>query len=230
MKKSEIHDRNKKIVLTLRRAIGILGPALPLIVAVGAVTLGNCTGIQRSISMYYNTVMRNVFVGIITATALFMFAYRGYDYRDRIAGVAAFVFALGIAFFPPSKDMIINCNYNIPQLQRADWVRTVHLLSASLYFLTLSVISFFLFTRTDPENVVFTPEKKRRNIIYRICGIVIFISLLLIAIYMYFIYPKNPQFDQYHPIFWLESSALLAFAVSWLIKGEVALKDKEEQA
>ena len=90
---------DKKTVITLRRTIGILGIALPLIVAVGAVTLGNCSSIQRSISLYYNTVMRNVFVGILSATALFMFAYRGYDYRDRIAGIAAFVFALGIAFF-----------------------------------------------------------------------------------------------------------------------------------
>lgn len=227
MKQSELNDRNKKIVLTLRRAIGILGPALPLIVALGAVTLGNCTGIQRSISMYYNTVMRNVFVGIIIATALFMFAYRGYDYRDRIAGIAAFVFALGIAFFPPVKETVINCSYDIPDLKRADWVRTAHLISAALYFLTLSVISFFLFTRTDPENVIFTPEKKRRNIIYRICGIVIFLSFLLIVIYLYLIFPKNPKIDQYHPIFWLESLALIAFSVSWLIKGEVALKDKE---
>ncbi|MCF6185331.1 MAG: hypothetical protein L3J56_12060 [Bacteroidales bacterium] len=216
---------DKKTVITLRRAIGILGIALPLIVAVGAVTLGNCDSIQRSVSLYYNTVMRNAFVGILSATALFMFAYRGYDYRDRIAGIAAFVFALGIAFFPPTKEIIINCNYEISQLQRADWVRTVHLISAALYFLTLAFISLFLFTRTD-KNVVFTPEKKKRNILYRICGYIILSSLFLIVIYMYLIYPKNPQFDRYHPVFWLESLALLAFGISWLVKGEVALKDK----
>ncbi len=227
VKQNELNDRYKKTVLTLRRTIGILGISLPLIVAVGAITLGNCTSIQRSISMYYNTVMRNVFVAVLAATALFMFAYRGYDYRDRIAGIAAGVFALGIAFFPPGKEMIINCNYDIPQLQRPDWIRTIHLISASLYFITLSVISFFLFTRTDTKHFALTPEKKTRNFIYRICGIVIFVSLLSIVIYMYFIDPKNPQFDTYHPIFWLESLALLAFAVSWLIKGEVALKDKD---
>ncbi len=219
-------SQDKKTVITLRRAIGILGIALPLIVAVGAVTLGNCNSIQRSISLYYNTVMRNVFVGILSATALFMFAYRGYDYRDRIAGIAAFVFALGIAFFPPTKEMIINCDYDISQLQRADWVRTVHLISAVLYFLTLAFISIFLFTLTDSERVIFTPEKKKRNILYRICGYTILGSLLFIVIYMYLIYPKNPQLDKYHPIFWFESLALLAFGISWLVKGEVALKDK----
>ncbi len=179
MKQSELNDRYKKTVLTLRRVIGILGISLPVIVAAGAVTLGNCSGIQRSISMYYNTVMRNAFVAILSATALFMFAYRGYDYRDRIAGIAASVFALGIAFFPPGKEMIINCNYNIPQLDRDAWIRIMHLISASLYFITLALISIFLFTLTDKKNTVFTPEKKKRNIIYRVCGFVILGSFVV---------------------------------------------------
>lgn len=226
MKQHELSGQYKKTVITLRRAVGILGILLPVIVAIGAVTLGNCTGIQKSISMYYNTVMRNVFVSILAATALFMFAYRGYDYRDRIAGISAFVFALGIAFFPPGKDMIINCNYDIPQLQRADWVRTVHLISAVLYFITLAFISFFLFTRTDKKNVVYTSQKKIRNRLYRVCGIIIFGSLILIALWMFFFENKFSGFEKYHPIFWLETLALVAFGVSWLVKGEVALKDK----
>lgn len=226
MKQHELSGQYKKTVITLRRAVGILGILLPVIVAIGAVTLGNCTGIQKSISMYYNTVMRNVFVSILAATALFMFAYRGYDYRDRIAGISAFVFALGIAFFPPGKDMIINCNYDIPQLQRADWVRTVHLISAVLYFITLAFISFFLFTRTDKKNVVYTSQKKIRNRLYRVCGIIIFGSLILIALWMFFFENKFSGFEKYHPIFWLETLALVAFGISWLVKGEVALKDK----
>ncbi|NOZ35038.1 MAG: hypothetical protein GXO80_07050 [Chlorobi bacterium] len=226
MKSRELSGQYKKTVITLRRAVGILGIALPLIVAIGAVTLGNCHCIQRSISLYYNTVMRNIFVGILSATALFMFAYRGYDYRDRIAGIAAFVFALGIAFFPATKEMIINCNYDILQLRRVGWVRTVHLVSAALYFLTLAYISLFLFTLTDPK-LVFTEQKRKRNRIYRICGYIIIGSLLLIAIYMLFIFPHHSQYDRYHPIFWLESIALWAFGISWLIKGEVAVKDKK---
>jgi len=226
MKYNELSGQYKKTVITLRRAVGILGILLPAIVAIGAVTFGNCTGIQKSISMYYNTVMRNVFVGILAATALFMFAYRGYDYRDRIAGISAFVFALGIAFFPPGKDMIINCNYDISELQRADWVRTVHLISAVLYFITLAFISFFLFTRTDKKNVVYTPQKKIRNRLYRVCGIIIFGSLILIALWMLYLENKFSGFEKYHPIFWLETLALVAFGISWLVKGEVALKDK----
>ena len=215
---------DKKTVITLRRAIGILGMALPLIVAVGAVILGNCTSIQHSISLYYNTIMRNAFVGILSATALFMFAYRGYDYRDRIAGIAAFVFALGIAFFPATSQMVKDCGTMCLHVNYHDWIRTVHLISAVLYFLTLAYISLFLFTLTDPK-LVFTEQKRKRNKVYRICGYTILGSLLLIIIYMFLIFPEYPQFDRYHPIFWLESIALWAFGISWLIKGELAWTD-----
>ena len=34
--------------------------------------------------------------------------------------------------------------------------------------------------------------------------------------------------DKYRPIFWLEWGALLSFGTSWLIKGELVLKDKPE--
>jgi len=213
---------DKKTVITLRRAIGILGISLPLVVAFGAIILGDCTSIQRSISLYYNTIMRNAFVGILTATALFMFAYRGYDYRDRIAGIAAFVFALGIAFFPATSQVVKDCGTLCLHVEYHSWIRIVHLVSAALYFITLSVISLFLFTRTDPENVVFTEEKRKRNMLYRICGYIIIGSLVLIAAYMLWI---DPLFEQFHPIFWLETLALVAFGISWLVKGEVAWTD-----
>ncbi len=228
MKQNELSEQYKKTVLTLRRAIGILGILLPTIVAVGAVTLGDCTSIQKSISVYYNTVMRNVLISILSALAFFMFAYRGYDYKDRIVGILTFIFALGIAFFPPAGEMIINCDYIIPQLQRPGWVRFVHLASAMLFFITLSVNSFFLFTRTDSKNVIFTPEKKKRNILYRTCGLVIFGSLILITVWMWFFENKYPELEKYHPVFWLETLALAAFGISWLVKGEVALKDKNQ--
>ncbi|MCD6555787.1 MAG: hypothetical protein J7K64_01215 [Bacteroidales bacterium] len=222
MKHKELSGQYKKTVITLRRSVGILGISLPLIVALGAIILGDCTSIQRSISLYYNTIMRNAFVGILTATALFMFAYRGYDYRDRIAGIAAFVFALGIAFFPATSQMVKDCGTLCLHVEHHPWIRIVHLVSAALYFITLSVISIFLFTRTDPENVVFTEEKRKRNILYRICGYIIIGSLVLIAAYMLWI---DPLYEQYHPIFWLETLALVSFGVSWLVKGELTLTD-----
>ena len=48
---------------TMRRAIGVLGITLPLILLAGSFLLGDCKEVQGSISTYYYTNMRNIFVG-----------------------------------------------------------------------------------------------------------------------------------------------------------------------
>jgi hypothetical protein len=71
---------------TMRRAIGILGITLPLILVAGSSLFGPCEEVQISISAYYHTNMRNIFVGLNCAVALFLFAYRGHDWMDNLAG------------------------------------------------------------------------------------------------------------------------------------------------
>ncbi len=221
-------DINRIISYTaLRRAVGFLGIALPIVLAAGAIIMGDCKQIQPSISLYYNTIMRNVFVGILCGVALFMFAYRGYDYRDRIAGISAFIFALGIAFFPASGDITRTCDIII-SVTHFDWVRGVHLTSAILFFLTLSYFSLFLFTRTvDGNKENHTLQKKQRNKLYRTCGFIMLGSLLLIALWKIKLGDIIPGLNNYHPVFWLESIALFAFGTSWLVKGQAILKDKQ---
>jgi hypothetical protein len=50
--------------LLLRKVIGILGFTLPFILSIGAYLISR-TGIQSSLSSYYYTDMRNVFVGVL---------------------------------------------------------------------------------------------------------------------------------------------------------------------
>jgi hypothetical protein len=214
--------------ITLRRAIGILGISLPFVMIAGSVIANDCSEIQYSVSLYYHTIMRNVFVGILCAVALFMFAYTGYDIYDRIAGILAFVFVLGVAFFPtvPDPDEIISgCTVEPFRLNRL--VGIIHFVSASLFFLVLSFISIFLFTRTkDNDKNNYTPEKKKRNILYRICGFIMIGSLALIALWFLLIKQKYPFIHELRPVFWLETIALIAFGISWLTKGELIWKDQ----
>lgn len=39
--------------------------------------------------------------------------------------------------------------------------------------------------------------------------------------------PENscPGLKKYDPVFWLESVSLFAFGISWLVKGQLILKD-----
>jgi hypothetical protein len=112
---------------------------------------------------------------------------------------------------------------------------------------TLACISIFLFTKTHPEKTLkarkplehlsllvitrtipgepLSPRKKWRNFIYRFCGYTIIFCIILLGIQS--IPSIHDSVEHLHPMFWLESIAVVAFGVSWLIKGETLLKDRK---
>ncbi|MFH1052191.1 MAG: DUF998 domain-containing protein [bacterium] len=207
--------------MTLRRLIGILGMALPFIVVIGGF-INNCDcGVQDSVSLYYYTNMKDFFIGLMFAVGLFLTTYKGHD-NDHIFMILSGVFALGIAVFPTSMDptsyekvgIFGICDY---------YSMWIHLSFASLYFLTLAYISFFLFTKTDQKKL--KRRKRTRNRIYRICGIIMAASMLLI--FIYFLFLQETWISCYKPVLILEAVALIAFGYSWLIKGETFFKDKK---
>ena len=194
--------------VTLRRVVGTLGVLLPVLLAVGCLVLGSCEGLQDSISAYYGTAMRNVFVGILFTIGWFLFSYRGYERRDDMAGDLACLFAMGVALFPTTSSSSI--------------IRTVHFLSAAALFLMLAYFSLFLFTKTK-KGVPPTREKKIRNRIYVTCGVTMLACIALIVVYYAFL--KQTPVAAIKPVFWLESLALWAFGWSWFVKGETLWRD-----
>lgn len=200
--------------LVLRKAVGYLGIALPFVIALGKMILEG-PGILRSISAYYHTGMRDVFVGILCAIGVFLMSYKGYERKDDLAGDLACIFALGVAFFPTTPQ--------IDPSQQARIVGGLHLFFAASFFLTLAYFSLALFTKTDPTKTP-TPRKVQRNIVYRVCGYTILASIALIVLLT--IFPDSALIRKFDPVFWLESLAVVAFGVSWLTKGEMILKDE----
>jgi magnesium-transporting ATPase (P-type) len=208
--------------LTLRKAVGILGFILPIALVAGSAIVGNCEEVQSSISNYYHTAMRDIFVGILCAIALFLFTYNGYDKRDKYAAQLGSVCALGVAFFPTSI-LIPLPTCNILPVMQSQFIGTLHLLFATLFFLNLAYFSLFLFTESKGD---MTPEKEKRNLIYRICGIVMVACIVLITVYIFLLEKKLANPAKYDVIFYLETVALWAFAASWLVKGEMFIADK----
>jgi len=201
--------------LTLRRAVGILGIALPIILALGYMLMEGDIIFRRSISQYYYTRMANAMVGILSAVGLFLFSYRGYTKWDNRAGDLACLFALGVAFFPCSED---GSNTLISNL---------HHISAALLFLTLSYFSLVLFPKTEGDE---SPKraKKKRNKVYVVCGITMLVSIAFIGALA--VFPKLATIlEPINPVFWLESIALWAFGTSWITKGQMIWRDVEEE-
>lgn len=191
---------------TLRRVVGVLGVALPVVVALWGLLLPSPGRLLGAISDYYGFRTRDALVGILFTVGWFLFTYRGYDARDRWAGNLGCVFALGVALFPDTG---------------APWERKVHVVAAAALFLDLAYFSFFLFTRTGGNP---TPRKLVRNRIYRGCGIAIVASIALIALFG--LLGRPAWIAWANPVFWLEAAALWAFGISWFVKGETVFRDE----
>jgi len=173
---------------TMRRSIGILGITLPFILLAGSSLFGGCEEVQSSISTYYHTNMRNIFVGFNCAVALFLFAYRGHDWRDNLAGYLGCIFVLGVAFLP--------CNVNTPlkpcliaPSPQSHLVGDLHNLSALFYFIILIIYALFLFPKTHMdmvtgEKMFMGRQKRKRNVVYYICGGLMTAALLTMVFYM----------------------------------------------
>lgn len=206
--------------LALRRAIGIIGIALPFALYFGARVFFD-TGMQRSMSAYYHTGMRDVFVGALCVIGVFLFSYRGDERIDNVIGNLACAFAVGTALFrtaPPGT----------PE-SGADVIGYLHFAFAFLFFATLIYFSLFLFTKTDPDPGTRPTRKKlQRNRVYRICGYAMSACILLIMVnaLLEIIVPNaHTALARFEPVFWLEALAVFSFGISWFTKGEAILKD-----
>ncbi|MDH3672108.1 MAG: DUF998 domain-containing protein [Gammaproteobacteria bacterium] len=201
------HERVIVSYLTLRRVVGVLGVALPVLVALWGFVLCGCGELQDSISDYYALRTRDLLVGTLFAIAWFLFTYRGYERQDDLAGDLACLFALGVAFFPASGE---------------EWEKVVHFTSALGLFLMLSYFSLFLFTKSGGSP---TPQKRMRNRVYVTCGLIMLVCIALIGLYYWLL--QDSPIAAIKPVFWLESLALWAFGFSWFVKGETLWRDPQ---
>lgn len=205
--------------LELRMAVGIIGLGLPVVLVIGKLLLQG-GGLEPTISSYYYTHMGNWFVGSLCAIGVFLLSTKGYPGpgHDQLAGFLACIFAVGVALFPMAPETSATSAQE--HIGKAHWT------FAALLFLTLAYFSLCLFTKTDPTKIP-TDRKRTRNVAYRVCGYIILASILLIPIVTHT--PIADAVKPINPVFWLESLAVVAFGVAWLIKGETIpiLNDEE---
>jgi len=200
--------------LGLRKAVGIIGLALPFVLAIGKL-LTDGPGILNSISSYYYSGMRNVFVGSLCAIGMFLMSYKGYERKDDIAGDLACMFVIGTALFPPAPGL------NPTSQER--FIGALHLVFAASFFITLTYFSLFLFRKTDLQKGP-TRRKLQRNSVYAVCGYTMLCALVLIVLVKQL--PGDSALMKLDPVFWLESLAVVAFGMSWLTRGEALIKDE----
>lgn len=196
--------------IRLRIILGFLAILLPIIVAVLAVVYNCIPGhiIPPSISAtYYMEPCITPFMGILISASILLVCYKGYDKQDDIICTLSGIFGLLICLFPTTcAGYSVVGTFQVPSYI-SGWI---HNISAIIFFALLAYNSFFLFTKGS-ENP--TDNKKKRNIIYRVCGIGMIASFILLV-------PFN-IFNVYGGTWIVEAIALFFFGISWLTKSDV---------
>lgn len=216
---SNARPSHRDLVLSYHRvrlAIGVLGVILPVVLIVGGILSNN--QLEPSISDFYHTTLRDIFVGTMFAIGIFLISYKGYqrdegewfsdDWVATLAGIAAF----GLALFPNESQTVVTVSQEALGLKVSS---IFHYASALTFFVCLGVFCYYQFPKT---------AKPVRRRIYFWCGHVIAISTILITITSYMKIKGSPEMQAFvvdwKLVLWLEAIGVWAFAFSWLTKGK----------
>ena len=198
-----------------RQLIGYLGLLLPILLVLLA-GLRPTAGLRAwkllaSVSAYYYTGAVGVFIGVLFALSLFLLSYRGYEgeWVDRLLGKIAGIAALGVPLFPTEPPLeSLTPSWWIPAMLK------LHLISATVLFVSFILFALWLFRKSRIARFRDRPKEKRtRDTICFFCGIAMILSMVWAGI----------SSILRAPIFWPETIAIEAFAISWLTKGEAQL-------
>lgn len=189
----------------LRLGMGFIALAFPLLLCIGGLIL-TATEIQGSLSAYYHTPMRNVFVGGLFAIGPFLYLYKGFSSKENIALNVAGILAIGVAIFPMAAPAGITI-YTNPAL---------HGFCAVVFFACIAYVCIFRSGDTLPlvsnENA-----RQRYRQTYLVIGILM-IVLPLTAALLLNIYNNvfGPNTDTV--ILGIEWGGVWVFSAYWLIK------------
>jgi hypothetical protein len=204
-----IMENFTKSFLLQRKIIGIAGILLPIISVFHI--FENTNFIRESLSSYYHTNIRDLFVGILCIIGIFLISYRGYDKRDNWCSSIAGIAAILTAFFPVKNE--IDLTYSFLTVN-GTISNILHLVFAAIFFIALSYMSFFLFT---------LGKDKIRNIIYKISGIIMFSFMIFFSL-VYWLFPEFSIATKF--TFICETIMVFSFGTSWLIKGKFLTSEK----
>ncbi len=183
---------------TIKLVVGVIAITLPLLTSFFAKTA--LTSI--SASYYEGGWSQSILIGFLFAIASFLLAYNGMSRAEMLASKVASLAGLGIALFP------CKCEEHI------ELVPYVHGISAAVMFLILTYFCYQFFRRARSKG---HPQAKLRAAIYAVCAVVIFVSVVVLAIdHLWDGGLGIPRLT-----FYGESAGLLAFGISWLTASRV---------
>ncbi len=184
----------------LRMALVLISIALPI----GLALFGK--ELQPSISAYYDTALRNLFVGFLFAVGVCLYLYKGFTDRENIVLNVAGALALGVAIFPHTWEPF--------------GFVTPHGICAVLFFAGVAWVCW----RCAGDTLVLLgadhePLKRKYERQYRGIAIALALSPLLAVAYNFLIGGGIL-------VFLIETFAIWVFAYYWGKKGEELIQTR----
>jgi hypothetical protein len=131
--------------LILRTVVGVLGIALPfLLVLVEGVWFDGSPFLRESLSAYYYSGARELFVGGLSAIGVFLFTYKVAESNlDNTLSLLAGLSVVVVALFPTSRPSGLIGLTAVQDRLGESVVAGIHFSAAGLFILSLALISYF---------------------------------------------------------------------------------------
>lgn len=223
-----VRDAHAVAFHRVRIALGLLGFALPLALALAGLWVDG--RVQPSISDFFHTSARDLFVGGLTAIAIFLVTHQGTGGGDHgksrlgaIFAMLAGVSALGVALVPNEAEAVTTLSQELLGLKRAP---ALHYGSATLFYLMMSLTCLMIYARQT------TGWEKR---FHKAMGWTVWCTGWAVMLLTYFkrggAGPELQAFTEANNlIFWDESLGVWAFCLSWLVQAHMEFKRAVKKA
>jgi len=208
--------------LLIRAVVGVIGIVLPVVFIFGETFfLRAGVHVRGSISAYYHTSMRDLFVGGLTVIGFMLLTYMSGRTRrpdwwlSSVAGIGV----LGLTYVPTKRPNLEDgaplCGTTpepagctpVQQLLHETPAATLHFTFAALFILSLAGISLYFACRAQAKG------DKLVHRIHQVCGYTILVAFVWIVVGGIL----KADIGPITPLYLGEIVSVWAFAVSWLI-------------
>ena len=198
--------------LVLRLLIGFIGILLPMALYLGDAVIRQTWRPRNSLSAYYHSDLRDVFVGSLCAIAVFLVTYMVFHRNlDNLFSTVAGITALGVALFPTAGGRPLT---GLQRRLGEQPVSDVHFVSAAIFILSLAAISVLFGWREGVRRD--RPDPRRRRWWRRFHWTA---AAVIVAAVAGIVLADLAGVAQDYAVFAGETVAVVAFGVSWLAKG-----------
>lgn len=201
----------------VRQALGYLGLSLPFLLMLSSF-LANAQ-LEPSLSDFFHTISRDLFVGVLFSIGTFLLIYEGYErekgesFTDNWLATVAGIAVFGVALFPnesPSGQIAAMTQ----KLVGVSVSPIFHYSSCFIFFYCMGHFCMFRFSKTK--------DRARRRF-YRVCAWIIVASCAALAVASVWKQMGPPVMTEfvinYQVVFWIEAVGIWAFSLAWIVKG-----------